>query len=660
MTTSSLLPLLALVASPAIASAQMARDTARVTPVVVTATRSPLAAGRAPSSVSVVSGDQLRREGITTVLDALRQVPGIAIVQTGSYGGMTSLFIRGGESKFAKVLIDGVPVNDAGGAFDFSTLSTDNVDRIEIVRGPASVLYGSDAMAGVIQLFTRSGSGATRVEMSGRQGGYGSRDADAAVRGNSEVLTYSLAAARHSTDGIQLFNSQYRQSVGSALIGLRHEAADAQLSVRYSDNELHFPTNGSGEVVDSNAVHHDDRVSVGLDAGYRLTSAAELRLSLSSYDVHGLSDDQPDSKGDTNDYYYTTTDRSRRRSGDLRITLDLPAAAKLTLGTQIERQWQDGSNTTSNFGPSVTPPHRRRTTGAYGQLLFAPSEPYTLTVGGRYEHNEQFGDFFTYRSAASAQIARSTRLRASLGTAFREPTFLENFGGPFVIGNANLSPEHALSIDAGVEQRIAEWGTIGVTIFSNAFRDLIDYKYSATAPNYNNLARTKASGAELEGRVTLPAGLHADAALTYLDTRVIDPGTSAAVTAMFAPGARLLRRPMHTIDAGIGYRVSRGGVDLRAHRVGTREDNYFAPDYTVEHVTLAPYTRADLSGDVKLLEQSRNAVTFMVRAENLFDTHYTDVAGFNYDFARTDEASVARTGYRGAGRRVMTGLRVAF
>ena len=117
---------------------------------------------------------------------------------------------------------------------------------------------------------------------------------------------------------------------------------------------------------------------------------------------------------------------------------------------------------------------------------------------------------------------------------------------------------------------------------------------------------------------------------------------------------------MHTIDAGIGYRASRGGIDLRAHRVGTREDNYYAPDFTVKHVTLAPYTRADLSGEVKLLEQAPNAVTLTVRAENLFDTNYTDVAGFNYDFARTDDASIARTGYRGAGRRVLTGLRLAF
>ena len=149
-------------------------------------------------------------------------------------------------------------------------------------------------------------------------------------------------------------------------------------------------------------------------------------------------------------------------------------------------------------------------------------------------------------------------------------------------------------------------------------------------------------------------------ALTYLDTRVVDPGTSAAVTATFALGARLLRRPMHTVDAGIGYRVGRGGVDLRAHRVGTREDNYFAPDFTVRHVTLSPYTRADLSGELKLFEFSHDVMTVTVRAENLFDTHYTDVAGFNFDFARSDDASIARTGYRGAGRRVLTGLRVAF
>jgi outer membrane receptor protein involved in Fe transport len=117
---------------------------------------------------------------------------------------------------------------------------------------------------------------------------------------------------------------------------------------------------------------------------------------------------------------------------------------------------------------------------------------------------------------------------------------------------------------------------------------------------------------------------------------------------------------MHTIDAGVGYTHERGTVDLRAHRAGPREDNYYAPDFSVTHVTLAPYTRADLSGDLALLRNARGVVTATLRAENLFDSRYTDVAGFNHDFRLSDDASIARTGYRGAGRRVLAGLRVAF
>ena len=651
-----LLVLPALPAIPALAQ-DVARDTARVAPVVVTATRSPIAAGHTPSSVTVVSGEQLRSQGITTLTDALRQVPGLAVVQTGSYGGATSLFIRGGESKYAKILIDGVPVNDAGGAYDLSTLSTDNLDRIEIVRGPVSVLYGSDAMAGVVQLFTRRGGGDPHGDLSARGGGFGSRDVDGSVRGGSEHLTYSFGAAQHRTDGFQPFNSGFRQGVGSALVGGNLGGADATLSARFADRELHFPTNGSGQVVDSNAVRRDDRVDVGLDAGHRLGAHAALRMTLASHDVHGVTDDQPDSPSDKG-YAYTTAERSRRRSGDVRLELELPAAARLTLGAQIERKWQE-SNTHSNFGDDVPPPSRRRSSGGYAQLLLEPVSGATVALGGRFEHNEQFGEFWTYRAAASTQLARATRFRASVGTAFREPTFLETDGSGFVIGNHALNPEHALSVDAGVEQTIGRWGSLAATYFANSFRDMIDYQYSDTKPNYFNVARTRAAGAELEARLSLPYGLSADAALTHLATRVVDPGTSTAVTATFAPGARLLRRPMHTLDAGVAYRASRHSLELRARRVGAREDVYYAPDFSANRVTLAPYTRADFSALAELVPLgARRGITATLRVENLFDAHYTEAAGFNYDFARSDAASLSQTGYRGAGRRALVGLRL--
>ncbi|MBA3672310.1 MAG: TonB-dependent receptor, partial [Gemmatimonadaceae bacterium] len=600
-------------------------------------------------------------QGITSAADALRQVPGLSIVQTGSYGGTTSLFIRGGESKYAKVLVDGIPVNDAGGAYDFSTLTTDNIDRIEIVRGPASVLYGSDAMAGVVQLFTRSGAGRPHLEAMARGGSAGSYDADLALRGSGDAVSFSLAGARHATNGIQLFNSGFTQSVGSGMLGWHRGAAELRATARYHDNAFHFPTNGSGQVVDSNAVRREGRLAVGVDGGYRLTPALNVHLVLASHDIHAATDDQPDSPGDTKGYYYSTDDRSRRRSGDLRVAVALPAATEITLGGRVENEWQS-TLTNSNFGKGTPASESRRTTGTYVQLLHTPAAPYTVALGARLEHNERFGDFVTYRAASSVNLLEGTRLRASIGTAFREPTFLENYGSAFVIGNRELTPEHALSVDAAVEQKVAEWGTISATYFANSFRDLIDYTYSKTEPNYFNLARTRAAGAEFEGRVALPVGIRFDAAFTYLETRVVDRGTSTSATAAFSPGARLLRRPMRSADLGLGYRASRAGLELRAHHTGARDDVYFTPEFTSARVTLPRYTRYDMAADATVLPPSVavGAIVATIRVENLFDAQYSDVAGFNYDFGRTDVASLGQTGYRAPGRRVLVGARMSF
>jgi vitamin B12 transporter len=654
---------LPLITLPALARAQgTSRDTARATPVVVTATRTPLAIERVPASVSIVTGERLRAEGITTVADALRQVPGVALAQSASYGTATSLFIRGGESKFTKVLVDGVPVNEAGGAFDFSTLTTDNVDRIEIVRGPSSVLYGSDAVAGVVQIFTRRGTSGVHGDLSARGGGFGTSDVEASARGaatpGTSVVDWSLGAARHRTAGYQPFNSGFSNGGASALLRAARGPADAAISLRYNDIALHFPTDGSGQVADSNAARHEDRLAVGVEGGLRLSSVASLRAMFASNDVHGVTDDQPDSPGDTHGYYYVTGDRTRRRGGDIRLALALPHAAHLTLGGAVEREWQ-ASATTSNFGENGFTASRR-TTAAYAQLLLEPGDRYTATFGGRFEHNERFGDFATWRAAASSRVVGGMRVRASAGTAFREPTFLENFGSDFVIGNPALKPEHSFSVDAGVEESLGERLTLGATWFANSFRDLIDYVYSATEPNYINLARTRTSGVELEARTELTGGFHADAAFTYLDARVVDPGASTASTALFARDARLLRRPMHTLDAGVGVRTSRGALDLRAHRVGQRDDVFFAPDFSSSRVSLRAYTRVDLSGDLPVTAGSRGTAALTLRVENLFDVHYTEVAGVNYDFAQTDPTTLRTTGYRAPPRRALIGVRLSY
>src|SRR5688572_19760515 len=229
------------------------QDTVALKPVVVTATRVAVPADMVAAAVTVLRGADLAAKGIRTVAQALQTVPGAHVVETGSYGGQTSLFTRGGESDYTKVLVDGVPLNQPGGAIDLAHLTLDNVDRIEVVRGPMSVLYGSDAMTGVIQIFTRTGQGAPRVSGELRAGTYGSTEGAIDVLGSSPSVTYSARVSRFASDGLYPFNSSYRNRVASAQVQLTPDGrSDVTLSYRYGNDRLHFPTEGTGAPVDSN------------------------------------------------------------------------------------------------------------------------------------------------------------------------------------------------------------------------------------------------------------------------------------------------------------------------------------------------------------------------------------------------------------------------
>ncbi|MEA2766101.1 MAG: vitamin transporter, partial [Gemmatimonadaceae bacterium] len=242
--------LLALVATPRISAICQEKDTTQLPTVVVSASKIPRPASTLTQPVTVLLGEDLRARGVTRVSDALREVPGAMLVQNGSYGAVTSLFLRGGESRYTKVLIDGVPVNSSGGFFDFSHLTTDNIDRIEIVRGPASVLYGADAVSGIVQIFTRRGSEGSRASVGARAGRYRSFDLDADLAGDTPVGQFSLGAARHSTDGLLPFNNQYRNGTLSSAFTLGDEnKGDVRIAARYTAAEFHYPTDYTGQPV---------------------------------------------------------------------------------------------------------------------------------------------------------------------------------------------------------------------------------------------------------------------------------------------------------------------------------------------------------------------------------------------------------------------------
>src|SRR5690348_8478530 len=461
----------ALLARTSTLAAQQSADTARLAPVVITANRVPVAPNASLTSVTVISGDDLRARGIGTVAEALRDVPGAEVASGGSFGATTSLFLRGGESDYVKVLVDGVAVNDPGGAFDFAQLTTDNIDRIEIVRGPASVLYGSDAVTGVIQIFTRRGSGPSRAVASVRGGTYGTLDYDGTLLGGSRVAQYSLGAARHTTDGILPFNNRDRDNTYSGSLRLTPDAAtDFRASARYTDADFHYPTNSAGVPEDSNAFNTTKRFVADLEAGHYFTSRVEGRVLLANTSIDAHSDDRPDNAGDTLGFFgYLSTSHLHRRSADAHVNVYITRVTVLTAGAEYAKETDANSSLSmSQFGNSASPPFdaSRENVAYYSQLVGNAGRMVSYTLGGRVDDNQRFGTFATYRAGLGLRVREGTRVHIAAGSAFKEPTFDEQFSTGFTEGNPALNPERSRSWELGAEQSLlANRLTLAATYF---------------------------------------------------------------------------------------------------------------------------------------------------------------------------------------------------
>jgi len=565
----------------------------------------------------------------------LRIVPASVMVETGSFGGVSSLFVRGGQSDYVKVLVDGVPVNQAGGAYDFANLTTDNVDRIEIVRGPASVLYGSDAVTGVVQVFTRTGSGPGRADLVAQGGGYGTRDWQAAVGGGAGMLHYSIAASRFTSDGIYAFNNQYDNTPVSAQLRLTQPGTDATLSLHYDAYTYHFPTDGAGVPVDSAQATNGTGPTWGFELGHRFTPSLETRLVLGVHSLKAGYTDLPDSAN----FFtrYQSVDEERRVDGDLRTDLRFAQGSTLSLGVALDQEHDQTSNLCQTQSPpgdcsSPATDQRRHNDAVYLQLLRAPDRGAAITAGLRVEDNERFGTYATYRGGVAYPLGRDTRLRLNIGTGFREPSFAENYSTAFSVGNPALRPEHSFSGEVGLEQSVVGGrARLRATGFLQRFRDLIDYDPTvpAGAPNYANIAGASADGVELGGELAPTAGLSFGASYTYLHTEVTSAGFDSTGGATLAPGQPLVRRPGHAGRVDARYSTSRGSAWLAVTYVGARADQDFST-FPATRVTLPAYARVDLALDLTLLRERGAApgVSATARVENLLDAAYDEVERF--------------------------------
>lgn len=641
-----------LLATTSTAPAQQVADTTRLGDLVVTAARLETPRTSLPASVTVVTGEELRRRGFRFVADWLKELPGASVVETGSFGSLTSLFLRGGESDYVKLLIDGVAANQPGGSLNLAHLGTEDIERVEVVRGPASVLYGSDAVSGVIQVFTRPGGRGTRLSLLARGGSLGTGDLRARLAGGTPELGWSAGASRFGSRGSYDFNNGYESWEADARVTSRPgPRTDLSLAARWGDAEAHFPTDFAGAEVDSNQFTRDRVVTVGLDATQRLSGRMDLRLLAGFLATEARFTDAPDGTTDLTGYGFDASRRSEahRVTADLSGNLRLGRGVTLTAGTELWRESQRlFDSTTSDFGDGAfTSVDRfdadRANLALYGQALARLGTAVDLQAGVRWDDNEVFGGFTTWRIGAVYRPAAWVRLHGSAGSAFKQPTFSEQFARTaFEVGNPDLTPERAASWEVAGEVDLPGGAvTLAATWFDQRFDDMIGYVPGAPGqPTYANIGGARARGAELTAAVRPLTGLEFRAGLTQLSTRVGDAGDAGGV---YREGDALLRRPARSARAAMSWRPRGVLLSTSLLYTGARDDIDYRT-YPSARVTLPGYSVVNASADLPLNALAGawpSRVAVVLDARNVFDTRYEAVVGFP-----------------GRGRVVMAGVRV--
>jgi vitamin B12 transporter len=646
------------------------KESVEMEEVVVTATRTEVLAKELGVSATVITAEEIERSQATDVVDLLRDVAGIHLVQTGSRGGNTSLFPRGGEDNFTLVLIDGVQANEAGGVFDFSTITTDNIERIEIIRGPQSALYGSDAMGGVINIITRKGEDKPSVSVSTAHGAHSENghyigEQKFNFSGGNQWLGYSFAYGRVADNGILNINNNFwRNTVSGRLDFYPKDKWDVTLTVRYEDARSEFPTENGGDRpdrvfpgLDPDQNREDRDVAIGLATRFDIFPWWENVLNVGFHLLEREFNDPPnvESAFDASPGSFSDT-RENRVTFDYHTNLRFPREGSvrsiLTLGYEYELEtFNLDSLSTFRYGSlpfavstSTTQSDESRTNNAfYVQEQLTLFDRFHLTGGVRIDDNSEFGTEVTPRGSIAFEIKETgTKLRGAIGTGIKEPTFVENFGGFGTVGNQNLHPEKSFSWEVGMDQDLWDGKVqLGLTYFQNKYTDLIAYVPTSwppppvLPPNYFNVQEAKSWGVECTGKVKPGYGLTLGVNYTYLKTEVTDSG--GLVNLYFAEGKKLLRRPTHTASFFVDWLWENLNLHLNGTYVGKRDDSL----YLVTPGLFYTFTNLRLENDAYFILDLTASYTFDVdflllkgikifaKGQNILDEHYEEALGYS-------------------------------
>jgi vitamin B12 transporter len=576
-------------------------------PIVVTATRLETPLDESPASVSVVNSEDMEEKQIERVADALREVPGLSVVQTGSPGQLTSVFTRGLRSEHTQVLLDGIPINQGlAGLMNFADFTTDDIDRIEVVRGPQSTLYGPRALAGAIQIFTKQGEGPPGFSLSAEGGSYGTFREAFESEGKIDQLDYSVGLSRLDTDNARP-NNQYRLTSAIADVGWSPESTLRIGSlITYSLADTGNPNTIFNPKPFDNFL--TERWLIGPHIDWRPVDWWDHKLIV-SYD-HERQLNDPNQDG----FVGPTRALFERTQVDYQNDVRPTSWLTLTTGFFYSRvnAGQERPFVSQAFGPQSTfVSDHTDETGVFAQLTFRPWEALTFVSGGRFDHFNQFGDIWTWREAASYLIRKTdTTLHASVATGFSPPTSQDKIFG----NNFGLEPERALGWDVGVEQRF--WNRrviIGTTYFHNDLSNVIGFNGLFETLN---LGAARTQGIECELRARPIDALELKASYTYLDAVNT---SSRDITQL--PGARLPRRPRNEAYVSASYLwCKKLRTTIAAKFVNAREElNFGGPNFDIED-----YSFVNFAAEYEVCPH----FSVYGRIDNLTNEHYSEVFGF--------------------------------
>ncbi len=573
--------------------------------ITITATRIATPQEKSPNSVTVITREQIEQSQQQLITDVLRAVPGVEVARTGQPGTLDSVFLRGANNNQTLVLVDGIRVNSPfNNGFDFSQLSVDNVERIEILRGPQSTLYGSEASGGVINIITKRGTSQPSGWIESEYGSFNTsitRGGFSASKGKFSVGGDG-SYARSDNDRL---NSDYQQFHldGHA----RYDFCD-RFSATLLATYFHNNDGSPGDIFtdDPTARLKTENALVGLTLNADPTDWWNAKLKLSHSNERGDFDQPANAENFFTDYYSQTD--AQRNQVDFQNVFKISDQHTILAGGTFENAAaQMGSAGT--YGPSALD-RTIDTRSGYAQYNFTPIERVTLTAGGRVDDSDSFGTHATYRFGARTTAPDTeTIFRASVGTGFRAPSISDLYF-PYY-GNPNLQPEKSLGWDAGIEQPLLKNQLrIGATFFHNDFDNLIQYSGKTFMPE--NIGRARTFGLETFAAWQILTNLTARASYTWLRAEDLDTG------------AALVRRPENSGSLNVNWQIiPKLSADASALFTGARSDRNYNT-FPASTVNLPFYLKLDLA----LRWQVQKHLEIFARAENLTDAKYQEAFGF--------------------------------